>query len=138
MQENIPLIEVTKDEIKRIAWYRQEKPDIKNEVMSRMILWEDDTSEGCVEYYCCEKRLYDRIIDYFAIKKKKNSNASSEFDISTEFELSTKMYTTEWSPPEGTITYSYRWYTRSGRIEFQIIGRNLFEKFSAYAMKFKP
>ena len=69
MQENIPLIEVTKDEIKRIAWYRQEKPD--NEVMSRMILWEDDTSEGCIEYNCCEKRLYDRIIDYFKIKKRR-------------------------------------------------------------------
>lgn len=136
MQENIPLIEVTKDEIKRIAWYRQEKPD--NEVMSRMILWEDDTSEGCIEYNCCEKRLYDRIIDYFKIKKKKNSNVSSEFDISAEFELSTKMYTTEWNPPEGTIKYSYRWYTRSGRIEFEIVGKNLFEKFTAYAMKFKP
>ena len=84
------------------------------------------------------KKLYDRILDYFNLKKKNKYNTSSEFDISTDFELSTKMYTTEWSPPEGTITYYYRWYSRSGRIEFETMGRNLFEKFASYAIKFKP
>ena len=54
--------------------------------MSRMILCEDDTSEGCVEYYYQKKKLYDKIIDYFNVKIKNYFNTSSKFDISTEFE----------------------------------------------------
>ena len=138
MKETRLLFEVTKDEIERTTWYSSENLNAQSEVMSRLVIWEDDISEGTVEFVCQEKKLYDRIIDYFNLKKKKKSNILSEFDISMEFELSTKMYTTEWSPPEGTITYYYRWYNRSGRIEFEIMGRNLFEKFAAYAIKFKP
>ena len=136
MKESKSLFEVIKDEINRTTWYSSEKQDAQSEVMSRLIIWEDDISEGTVEFVSQEKKLYDRIIDHFNIKKKKN--ASSEFDISTEFELSTKIYTTEWSPPEGKIIYHYRWYSRSGRIEFEIMGKNLFEKFAAYAIKYKP
>ena len=138
MKEARLLFEVTKDEIKKITWYSSENLNAQSEVMSRLVIWEDDISEGTVEFVYQEKKLYDKIIDYFNLKKKKKSNILSEFDISMEFELSTKMYTTEWSPPEGTITYYYRWYNRSGRIEFEIMGRNLFEKFAAYAKKFKP
>ena len=136
MKETKSLLEVTKDEIKRISWFSSENQNAQSEVMSRLIIWEDDISEGIVEFVCQEKKLYDRIIDHFNIKKKKK--ASSEFDIFTDFELSTKMYTTEWSPPEGTITYYYRWYSKSGRIEFEIMGKNLFDKFAAYAKMFKP
>lgn len=138
MKEARLLFEVTKDEIKKITWYSSENLNAQSEVMSRLVIWEDDISEGTVEFVYQEKKLYDKIIDYFNLKKKKKPNILSDFDISMEFELSTKMYTTEWSPPEGTITYYYRWYNRSGRIEFEIMGRNLFEKFAAYAIKFKP
>ena len=94
MKESKSLFEVTKDEIKRTTWYSSEKQDTQSEVMSRLIIWKDDISEGTVEFVSQEKKLYVRIIDHFNIKKKKK-NASSEFNISTEFELSTKIYTTE-------------------------------------------
>ena len=55
MKETRLLFEVKKYEIKRTTWYSSENLNAQSEVMSRLVIWEDDISEGTTEFVCHEK-----------------------------------------------------------------------------------
>ena len=169
MNEIGPLIEVSTHEVqttdknvwhtaeerehkKEAHWYASEEDSKhQDEVLSRLIIrdvsyGDDGSSEGgLIKFTVHEKALYDKIFEYFDLRKNPSSFVSS-LDKPIEFELYTTEYVTCWSSTEGTINCHHEWYgprgwkdlTEDGKIYFRIDSLVLFEKFSSYAMKFKP
>ena len=142
------------------TWYTsEEERDQKNEILSRLIIWDDsfcigwpeetesskgstvEEAGGYIDFEIYERSLYDRIYDYFSLQKN-----PSFMDESIEIKLFKKIYVTEWSFSNGTIRCYHRWFCNkrlknpgtSGRISFTINEKGLFEKFKAYALKFEP
>ena len=129
-------------------WYLSEEKD--KEVMSRVITWDDfddfDANElgGNIRYWIYNKQLYNKILDYFNLDKKKQyyvylmltSSEPVEFKRCTEKDSESFM--------NGPVHCYYRWYRASnyrealGIIEFSIGCKNMFEKFVAFVMKLKP
>ena len=129
-------------------WYLSEEKD--KEVMSRVITWDDfddfDANElgGNIRYWIYNKQLYNKILDYFNLDKKKQyyvylmltSSEPVEFKLRTEKEGESFV--------DEPVHCYYRWYRTAnyrkavGIIEFSIGCKNMFEKFISFVMKFKP
>ena len=82
MNETEPLIEVSTHEVRttdQTIWYSSEDKENKDEVLRRLIVWDDsfdfwenestgsDESYegGILKFYIHQKELYDRIFEYF-------------------------------------------------------------------------
>ena len=137
------------------TWYSPKEGDIKREVLTRLIIWDDsfykdgpeepESAEaepgGYIVFDIYDKLLYDRIFEYFNLQK----NPSFLLE-SIEIKLYKKSYVTEWSFPKGTIRSYHRWFcnkhlsehNKFGRISFTINDKDLFDKFKAYVLKFEP
>lgn len=155
MDENKPLFEESTQSVRtreNTTWYTSEERDQKNEILSRLIIWDDaaeenesmsceDEPEGYIAFNIYDKLLYDRIFEYFNLQK----NPSFLLE-SIEIKLYKKSYVTEWSFPKGTIRSYHRWFcnkhlsehNKFGRISFTINDKDLFDKFKAYVLKFEP
>ena len=159
MDENKPLIEETKKSVRTredTIWYKSEEKCPKNEVVNRLILWDDsfyeapeetesksweDEPGGYIDFDIYEKTLYDKIFEYFNLQR-----IPSFMDEAIEIKLHKKSYVTEWSFPNGKIRCYHRWFCNkrlkdpgtSGRISFTFDDKELFEKFKAYTLKFEP
>ena len=162
MNETEPLIEVSTHEVRttdQTIWYSSEEKENKDEVLRRLIVWDDsfdywenestgsDESYegGIIEFYIHQKELYDRIFEHFNLHSNPCSFIAS-MDKPIEFQLYTKKYVTKWTSPEGTISCYHRWFSNKrlkypgvdGSIDFNINSKFLFKKFRSYALKFKP
>ena len=153
MNETKPLIKESSHSVKtrdNTTWYTSEEKGQKNEVLSRLIIWDDtseenesisweDEPEGYIAFYIYERLLYGRIFEYFNLQKE-----PSFMDKSIETRLFKKSDVTDWLFPNGTIRCYHRWFGnkkdpgKSGKISFTIDEKGLFEKFKAYALKFEP
>ena len=155
MDENKPLFEESTQSVRtkeNTTWYTSEERDQKNEILSRLIIWDDaaeengsmsceDEPEGYIAFNIYDKLLYDRIFDYFSLERN-----PSFMDETVETKLFKKSNETEWSFSNGTIRCYHRWFCnkiwkdpgKSGKISFTIDDKDLFKKFKAYALKFEP
>ena len=131
------------------TWYLSEEKKDK-EVMSRVITWDDfddfDANElgGSVKYWIHDKRLYNKILDYFNLERKKEYyvylvlSSSEPIEFKRRAEEESKSFTDE------PVHCYYRLYRATnyrealGFIEFSINCKNMFEKFVSFVMKFKP
>lgn len=132
----------------KACWYASEDTKHSHEFLSRYITKdvyygdEESNERGNIVFYIHQKELYDRIFEYFDLLKGPSSFVSS-LDKPIEFELYTTASLTRWSSLEGTINCYHEWYghdgwNEGGKIDFKINNLLLFEKFSSYALKFKP
>ena len=132
--------------IKRETTWISSKGEDKKLMMERLLVWDDKTHDGSIEFNVYEKPLYDRLYSYIKLNDPRSLTESTPF----EFTLHKTKCLTEWINSEGMISCYHRWFSRKkfhnddttcggwGRIEFKIDNKKIFENITSYAGKFKP
>ena len=146
------LVEIKKEQHvmtrEETIWYSSEAKD--TEVMTRVIFWNDFDDiiyelGGSVKYWVYNKRLYNKLLEYFNLEKNntywiKLSLTSSEpikFTRCTDKE-------NESSNTDEPVRCSYDWFRSTtyrkafGNLEFTTSCKNTLEKIVSFVMKFEP
>ena len=132
------------------CWYPPEINEHTVEVLNRVIIKDEEGENksykgGSIHFSIHNKILYDRIFEYFDLQRSPSTFVSL-LDKPIEFKLCTNERITRWTSSVGSINCWHEWYGPKGwkdpgeigHIEFNITSEILFEKFTAYATKFKP
>ena len=88
-------------------WYPNYHKEDGNERLRRVMTWHEETIYGEVEFYMYNKKIYDRIFEYFGLGKKRPPSLLSSFEF---LEHREKKFVTEWEFEEGAVKCYHRWW----------------------------
>ena len=164
-EETTKLIKTSKI-TETVKWYLSEdKKDKDEEILCRIVKWDDNIPtdirykhytvdsnnedntkiishpRGLVTYHIYDAALYYKILKYFNVNDLYPFSFGDTLDEFIDFKLGKKKRSvSEWHSPQGVIgIYRRRYSYKKGKIEFYIdSNKDLFDKFVAFALKFKP
>lgn len=139
--------DTTRDDLdltRKTSWYPTEHKHEGDELLRRVMYWNDAMGDGEIEFYTHDKTIYDRIYEYFNLRRKPPTSFSSELEF---LQLDENENETKWKFEEGTVKCYHEWCAHTeenssidgwGEIEFKTNDKDLFIKFASYVVKFIP